>query len=246
MAPKNPKNNPNQPKFLDSLPLEASAPLESSTPLEFREEVTVVLPANRSTEADLSNLSQVQAPVVEGDRGHYSAVPADPSLVNTYERPATTLQRQSQPLATPKVAEEVVVQLLEERLVVDRQRRKIGEVIVRKEIETHIVEVPVRREKLIIEQVGLEARQLAVLDLKESDLDGVSLANHSTASLPTTVSGTFTSIKAASQFLGTIASAQSDLDCQTVQIKLVVEGAEQAQLYQQWFDRYSNNSASVD
>jgi stress response protein YsnF len=40
-------------------------------------------------------------------------------------------------------------------------------VVVRKEIETEIIEVPIQREKLIIEQVGDEPRTLAEIDLDD-------------------------------------------------------------------------------
>jgi Domain of unknown function (DUF2382) len=57
--------------------------------------------------------------------------------------------------------------LLEERLMVDLTRHKIGEIVVRKEIDTQIlqVEVPVRHEKLIVEQVSPEYKLLARIDL---------------------------------------------------------------------------------
>jgi len=61
--------------------------------------------------------------------------------------------------------EEEIIRLLGERLVVDRGKRKIGEVIVRKEIETRMIQVPVRREKLIVEQVSPERKQLAEINL---------------------------------------------------------------------------------
>ncbi len=48
--------------------------------------------------------------------------------------------------------EEDIIRLLGERLVVERSKRKIGEVIIRKEVETRMIQIPVRREKLIIEE----------------------------------------------------------------------------------------------
>lgn len=42
--------------------------------------------------------------------------------------------------ASPSVVAEETIQLLEERLVVNRVKRKVGEVAVRKEIETRIIE----------------------------------------------------------------------------------------------------------
>lgn len=65
------------------------------------------------------------------------------------------------------------IQLLEERLVVNMHRRKLGEVIVRKVVETEIIEVAVRREKLVVEQISPEYQQLAVVDLRQ--LDGVEI-----------------------------------------------------------------------
>jgi stress response protein YsnF len=59
------------------------------------------------------------------------------------------------------------IQLFEERVAVDMQQRKLGEVIVRKVIETEIIEIPVRREKLVIEQISPTYQQLAAVDLSQ-------------------------------------------------------------------------------
>ena len=66
---------------------------------------------------------------------------------------------------------EEVFSLLEERLIVNLSRREIGEIVIRKEIETQIlqVEVPVQREKLIVEQVSPEYQLLAQIDLGRSN-----------------------------------------------------------------------------
>jgi len=81
---------------------------------------------------------------------------------------------QSEPLCATRalnseVLEEEIIRLLGERLVVDRGKRKIGEVIVRKEIETRMIQVPVRFEKLIVEQVSPERKQLAEINLGQED-----------------------------------------------------------------------------
>ncbi|GEM_PF-1430736 len=44
--------------------------------------------------------------------------------------------------------------LWQERLVVNRRRRKVGEVSVRKVVDVHTVEVPIRSERLVIENVA--------------------------------------------------------------------------------------------
>lgn len=71
--------------------------------------------------------------------------------------------------AAANILAETVIPLLEERLVVDLKRRKSGDIVVRKEIVTHLlqVQVPVRREKLIVEQVSPEYKLIVEIDLGE-------------------------------------------------------------------------------
>jgi Domain of unknown function (DUF2382) len=77
------------------------------------------------------------------------------------------VERREQIAAPANILIETVIPLLEERLVVDLTRRKSGDIVVRKEIETHLlqVQVPVRREKLIVEQVSPEYKLIAEIDL---------------------------------------------------------------------------------
>jgi stress response protein YsnF len=55
-----------------------------------------------------------------------------------------------------EVREEQIIRLLAERLVVNQNKRKVGDVTIRKEVETRMIQVPVRREKLIVEQISPE------------------------------------------------------------------------------------------
>ncbi|MBD1805071.1 DUF2382 domain-containing protein [Microcoleus sp. FACHB-SPT15] len=149
-----------------------------------------------------------------------------------------------------EVVEEEIVRLLEERLVINRSKRKIGEVVVRKEIETRIVEVPVQREKLIIEQVGSETIQLAEIDLGHGEVTGVELrdASRSDSAVPQlaaptsdnrpTVTGEFLSPKAASNLLEAIA-LQGRHGCAKVRVELVLDNPELQETYQKMFDRCS-------
>ncbi|WP_295616848.1 DUF2382 domain-containing protein [Chamaesiphon sp. GL140_3_metabinner_50] len=77
--------------------------------------------------------------------------------------------RREQIAAPANIVMETVIPLLEERLVVDLTRRKSGDIVVRKEIETHLlqVQVPIRREKLIVEQVSPEYKLIAEINLDE-------------------------------------------------------------------------------
>jgi Domain of unknown function (DUF2382) len=139
--------------------------------------------------------------------------------------------------ASPSVVAEETIQLLEERLVVNRVKHKVGEVTVRKEIETRIIEVPVRREKLIVEQVSPEYKQLAVVDLGQVQEDKLD-AEATSALFPPTVEGRFTSTSAAIQFLEAIA-AQPNSGLQSVQISIVLKDATLQATYQHLLDKSS-------
>jgi hypothetical protein len=134
-----------------------------------------------------------------------------------------------------ELREEALISLLEERLLVDRNKRKVGEIVVRKEIKTRIVEVPVRWEKLIVEQVGDSTRQLAEIDLGHGEVTGDDL-RQLTAGSKNVVSGEFVSIKAARDLLGAIAT-QATNGYRQVKIELTVEDEEQQAFYQKMFDR---------
>ncbi|HEY9861297.1 MAG TPA: DUF2382 domain-containing protein [Candidatus Obscuribacterales bacterium] len=141
--------------------------------------------------------------------------------------------------AMTHVVEEEAIRLLEERLVVDRSKHKIGEVIVRKAVETQIVEVPVRREKLIVEQISPEHRQLAEIDLSQGDLTAVELANAMTAdSQQSVVRGEFTSPSAASQFLDAIAKTHRH-GCEKIQVEIVLSDPKLQETYANWLAQYS-------
>ncbi|PMB49827.1 hypothetical protein CEN39_20170 [Fischerella thermalis CCMEE 5201] len=151
----------------------------------------------------------------------------------------------------PVVSEEVedtvqkIIRLLAERLVIDRSKRKVGEVIVRKQIETRMVEVPIRCEKLVVEQVSPEHKQLAQIDLGLEKISNVELIAGKTpkqASFESglTLSGEFTSPKIASLLLNAIALEQNH-GCNGVQVTIIVEDEEHQKTYQEWFDRTLTN-----
>lgn len=141
------------------------------------------------------------------------------------------------------------IPLREERLVVNRHKRKIGEVVVRKEIETRMIQVPVRREKLIVEQVSPEYKKLTEIILGEGD--GYRLGSDEALGItPTTasvmpqgqgtnrVSGEFHSPEMAARILEEISKRQPN-GCVKVRVELVVEEERFRNTYQSWFDRYS-------
>lgn len=150
----------------------------------------------------------------------------------------------AEPVAEPvsQVAEEQAIRLLEERLRVDRHKKKVGEVVMRKEIETEIVEVPVQREKLVLEQVGADPQTIAEVDLARGEVTSnpnfsVPGSNALGASRSQTLSREFHSAEAASQFLAQL--AQQPRGYRSIHIQLEgLDPALQAQ-YQQWMDHYA-------
>lgn len=153
---------------------------------------------------------------------------------------------------------EEIIRLLGERVVVERKKRKVGEVIVRKQIETRMVQVPVRYEKLIVEQVGAEPKQLAEIILGEvsnndsmpetvtttkTDSQDVSLNAiiediNTTVDAGLTVRGKFNSPKIASLLLNAIAIERTH-GCKQVRVEIVVDNEERKKTYQEWFNRTS-------
>jgi stress response protein YsnF len=93
---------------------------------------------------------------------------SEPLATKAMTHPAQD-QTESQLTSEQNLPEEIV-KLLAERVIVERKKRKIGEVIVRKEIATRMVEVPVRYEKLIVEQVNPERKQIAEINLGQETL----------------------------------------------------------------------------
>ncbi len=152
-----------------------------------------------------------------------------------------------EPVNLEAVSEEQIIRLLEERLVVESSKRKVGEVIVRKVIETRMVQVPVRREKLIVEQISPEHQQLAEIDLGQEEIAGVDLTEVERLEFPHcdsafTISGEFNSPKIASLLLNAIALEQNH-GCKQVRINIAVENESQQKKYQEWFDRCSQGQS---
>ena len=117
------------------------------------------------------------------------------------------------------------IRLVEERIVVDRQRVKVGEVSVRRVTETEMVEVPVQREKLIVERIGDNADAIEI-QLGETQLQGYEIASHPADSAPSpdlTASGSFESIRDAIAFLDAV-SQRPGYPCEKVRIAILLDG----------------------
>lgn len=69
-------------------------------------------------------------------------------------------------------AEFYQISLLEERLKVTRRKEKVGEVVIRRQVETRMISIPLRREKLIIERVGENPEKLTEVIVAEEVVNG--------------------------------------------------------------------------
>jgi hypothetical protein len=122
---------------------------------------------------------------------------------------------------------EQAIRLLEERLIVRTDKRKVGEIVVRKEVEIRMIEVPIRREKLIVEQVQPTYERLAEIDLGKTT---------ETAHSGAVVSGEFDSPRAVSDLLDAIARTP-DHNCAEIRVEIKLKDAKHQETYQAWFDR---------
>ncbi|AFZ56642.1 DUF2382 domain-containing protein [Anabaena cylindrica FACHB-243] len=159
-----------------------------------------------------------------------------------YLNSETPGEQQEKDLSIDK--QEKIIPLLEERLFVDHSKHKIGEVIVRKQIETQMIQIPIRREKLIIEQVSPEHKQLAEIDLNEREISEI-LTAAKTSEVTNfesglIVSGEFSSPKIASLLLNAI-NLEKNQGCQHIKISILVENESQQQRYQEWFNRCTSS-----
>ena len=139
------------------------------------------------------------------------------------------------------IVDQEVIRLLEERLVINRSKRKVGEVIVRKEIETRMVQVPIQWEKLIVEQVGDDPKVLAEIDLGEGSITGIDLTEIKSDRQEPTVKAEFTSVQKASKILNSIAS-QPRHGCVKVRLEIVLENQQLEDTYQKWLTENHSDS----
>lgn len=173
---------------------------------------------------------------VNGESVHSENLPAAEHETSLTSKIKQNLEPE---IADSEVVEEEIVRLLEERLVVSRRKWKVGEVVVLKEIETEIVKVPIRREKLIVEQVGNETKIIAEIDLAAGEFTETSqISNPKLESNHHTVVGEFLSPKAASNLLEAIA-LQKHHGCTKIRLEIVVENSDIQETYQKMFDRCS-------
>jgi stress response protein YsnF len=202
---------------------------------------------NKINNGDRCILLDIDKSEVEHMPEYLEAATSDSQItVDELTAPNMNEQMSKSQIETVNAAElddEDIVSLIEERLIADHKQHKIGEVIVRKKIETRMVQVPVRREKLIVEQVSPENKQLAEIDLRQGEISGIEFMagerpEGTILDSHLTVSGDFSSPKIASLLLNAIALEQKH-GCQQVKITIAVTDESLQNKYQEWFDRCS-------
>lgn len=206
---------------------------------------SVFIDLNKSEIEYMPEYLQTETP---GD-DYRQAAPHLPTLSESTEQLANNQTTNSpfEPVNLEQVTEEEIIRLVEERLVVETSKRKVGEVIVRKVIETRMIQVPVRREKLIVEQISPEHKQLAEIDLGQGEISGVDLTEVEGFEVTRfdsglTVSSEFSSPKIASLLLNAIALERNH-GCKQVRVTISVEDESHQKKYQEWFDRCSKGQS---
>ena len=129
------------------------------------------------------------------------------------------------------------IPLLEEKLQVARRKVKVGEVIVRKQVETRMVKIPLRREKLIVERIGKNPELLTEVVIGEEKVNGFTYEDlGDTESLNITKSS-FLGLPTAHELLEAIAQLSS-IGNTRVRLEIVTNCAEQQTKYQNICDRF--------
>ena len=132
--------------------------------------------------------------------------------------------------------EEHQIKLLEEKLIVKRLKQKVGEIIVRKQIETRTIHLPIRREKLIIEKAGATTEHLAEIDLKEGEVNGVKFSELTNTDDLYLTQSNFVPLEAAQQLLTEIHNRGNGNI--KIRLEIVADSSESQNAYQDICDRY--------
>ena len=136
------------------------------------------------------------------------------------------------------------ISLLEEKLQVARRREKVGEVIIRKQVETRMVHLPIRREKLIVEKVGQNAEKLAEVVIAEETVNGFSYDELSQNNSFALEQSRFVSLATAKELLRELAESPASAKLK-VRVEIVTDNSADKDLADKVTDicsRYRYNS----
>ncbi|MEM8720101.1 MAG: DUF2382 domain-containing protein [Cyanobacteria bacterium P01_G01_bin.39] len=202
-----------------------------------RLEHTDICHINLDDKLILSNLSQRQlenSPLYQSVPTHIKEALSQSSLYDDCEmnpsKDDIDIKQQSDSL------EIETIPLLEEKLQVAHHKQKVGEVIVRKQVETKIVEVPLRREKLIVERIGKNPEQLTEVVIGSGEVNGFQyneLNDHDRLHL---TNSHFLDLPAAHKLLEAITQFSAAANTK-IRLEIVTDSAEHQLEYQNICDR---------
>ena len=136
----------------------------------------------------------------------------------------------------PQIRENHTISLLEEKLLVNRRKQKVGEVVIRKETETRMLHIPVRCEKLIVEKAGVTTEHLAEVNLTEGEVNGVKFSDLGSVSDIYQVQSEFVSLEQFKALLTKI-TANPTQSKTKIRLEIITDSPESQQAYQQIFEQ---------
>lgn len=151
--------------------------------------------------------------------------------------PINPSQQTDSQIIDREIVESYNISLLEEKLVVKRHKQKIGEVIVRKEIETKMIHLPIRREKLIVEKTGTTTEQLAAINLSEEKVNGVKFSDLENATNIYQSQSNFISLETLQELLAEIAINSTAKNVK-VRLEIISDRPEDQKRYQDLCNQY--------
>ncbi len=151
--------------------------------------------------------------------------------------PINPSQQTDSQIIDREIVESYNISLLEEKLVVKRHKQKIGEVIVRKEIETKMIHLPIRREKLIVEKTGTTTEQLAAINLSEEKVNGVKFSDLENATNIYQSQSNFISLETLQELLAEIAINSTAKNVK-VRLEIISDRPEDQKRYQDICNQY--------
>ncbi len=188
---------------------------------------------DRANKLILSSLSYQQLenlPLYQALPAHLQEAVAESSS-DDYEMNSTYNQN----LAPSSEIERIT--LLEEKLRVKRRKQKVGEVIVRKQVETRIVQLPLRRETLIVERIGNNPERLTEVVISENQVNGFKYEELSDRAQLNVSRSNYLNLQTAQELLEAIAHLDSANNAK-VRVEIVTDSSEAQIQHQNICDRY--------
>lgn len=176
----------------------------------------------------LSSLSYQQ---LENLPTHLQETVAESSSSDDYEINPTHNQN-----LTPSSGIERIT-LLEEKLQVKRGKQKVGEVIVRKHVETRMVQLPLRRETLIVERIGNNPERLTEVVISENQVNGFKYEELSDHAQLHVSQSNYLNLQTAQELLQAIAKLDSANNAK-VRVEIVTDSSEARIQHQNICDRH--------